>query len=126
MQTGERTSLTLLPMPVMAVVRVDALARQLDIPLLVTGKIGADFVFWTAATGDVNDGSNVSIGLRWGVQAALELDAFSRRAARALDEEWGINHTFAFFEIFGSTAETTLPLGPKGGVAWTAGLGFLF
>jgi len=124
-RTEEETTLTLYPMPVMAVLRVDALARKLHVPILVTGKLGADFVIWNTGTGGVSEATNMSIGLRWGVQFAFELDIFNRRAARSLDENWGINHSFIFFELFGSTASSTLDAGPKDGVAWAAGLGFI-
>jgi hypothetical protein len=124
-QSSEDTRLTLNPIPVLAVLRIDALARQLEIPLLLTGKFGGDFVLWNESTGSTGY-SNVSIGMHWAVQAALELDFFERRAARALDEQWGINHTFVFFEVFGSTAESTLPVGPKNGWAWSTGLGLIF
>ncbi len=124
--TTEETSLTLYPMPVLAVFRLDALARKLRVPLLITGKLGAEFVIWNSGTGSVSDATNMSIGLHWGVQFALELDIFNERAARALDEVWGINHSFLFFELFGSAAHTNLDASPKDGVAWSAGLGFLF
>ncbi|MBW2463465.1 MAG: hypothetical protein JRH11_17575 [Deltaproteobacteria bacterium] len=122
----EETSLTLYPMPVLAVIRVDALSRRLNVPLLVTGKLGAEFTIWNSGTGSVSDATNMSIGLHWGVQFALELDIFNQRAARALDEVWGINHSFLFFELFGSAAHSNLNVAPKDGVAWAAGLGFLF
>lgn len=122
----EETSLTLYPMPVTAVIRFDALSRQLNIPLLVTGKLGAEFVIWNSGTGAISDATNMTIGVHWGVQFALELDIFNRRAARALDEVWGINHSFLFFELFGSGAHTNLDVSPIDGVAWSAGLGFLF
>ena len=54
----------------------------------------------------------------------LELDFLERRAQRKLDEEWGINHTFLYFRIFGSTAASKLPVGTK--FAWAGGLGFVF
>ncbi|MEM9191333.1 MAG: MXAN_2562 family outer membrane beta-barrel protein [Myxococcota bacterium] len=135
-RSSEDTDLTLFPLSALAVVRIDVLPRLLNIPIVFAGKLGPDFVIWTSSTGE-NDFGGVSVGLRWGAQVALELDFFDRRAARALDEEWGINHTFVFFEIFGSvfgdveprvegsTDTTSLPLGPENGWAWTAGLGFI-
>lgn len=113
--TGERvseeTSLTLFPLSLMAVLRVDVLARELGFPFIVTGKLGADYVRWSAETGNRDDGSGGSLGLRWAAQLALELDFFNPRSARVLDEEWGINHTFLFGEVYGSTADSTLPVG---------------
>jgi hypothetical protein len=123
--SDEETSLSLVPMNLVAVLRFVALPRLLHVPFTFTGKFGLDMIHWSASTGENHDGSGLSTGLRWAVQAALELDVFEPRAARALDEEWGINHTMLFFELFGSTAEgNSLPLGT--GLAWAAGLGLLF
>ncbi len=123
--TSEATSLSLLPMSLLAVLRLDALPRLTGIPLLLTGKFGADLVYWSSSTGDAQDGEGLSPGLRWAAQAALELDFFEPRAARALDDEWGINHSFLFAEVYGSTAGgRSLPVGTP--FAWSAGLGFVF
>ncbi len=121
-ETEEETSLTLLPIPILAVLRIDVLARELDIPLLVTGKIGVDVVPWSVTKGNEDSGSGVGVGLHWGVQLGLELDFFDRAAARSLDEEWGINHTFVFGELFGSHAEDQFSLAD---VTWAIGLGFI-
>lgn len=123
-RVDEETSLELIPLSVMATLRIDVLARQLHVPFVVHGKLGADFVFWNANTGDRDDADGLSLGLRWAVGLALELDFFEPRAARALDEEWGINHSFLFAERFGSTAGgDSLPLD---GAGWAFGLGFVF
>ena len=123
--TSETTSLSLLPLTLVAVLRLDVLPRLTGVPLLLTGKIGADLVYWSATTGDTQDGEGLSPGLRWAAQAALELDFFEPRAARALDDEWGINHSFLFAEVYGSQAGgDSLPVGTP--LAWAAGLGFNF
>lgn len=118
----EEQSVTLVPMPAMGVLRVDVLARELNVPILLTGKLGADIVFWDSDSG-TNEFSGVGFGLRWGAQVALELDWFDEAAARTLDEEWGINHTFLFFELHGSTARDDFDLGDK--FTWALGLGFI-
>ena len=120
-QTDEETSLRLLPLSTLAVLRIDVLAREFNVPLLVTGKIGLDSIFFRLDTGLVTTTENVSLGLRWAVQAAFELDVINRRAARALDQEWSINHSFLFFELYGSSANSQLPVGTD--LGWAAGLG---
>ena len=46
------------------------------------------------------------------------------RAARNLDEEWGINHSFLFFELsWFHPTDDSLPIGDN---SWAAGLGFVF
>lgn len=121
------TGMSLLPMGLIAVLRIDVLARELDIPFVISPKLGLDFGYWQTGTAGVTDADGWSLGLRWAVQAALELDFLEPRAARRVDQEWGINHTVVFFELFGSTMGTLgtgLPVGAD--LAWVAGLGVTF
>lgn len=126
--TGEETSsekakVVIFPITPLASLRVDVLARELNFPVVFTGKIGMQLIPWTSKKGGQLEegGSNVELGLRWGVQVALELDFLEPRAARRLDEEWGINHSFIFGELFGSTADV---FGDP--LAWAMGLGFVY
>lgn len=129
--TGEKTKLNIFPMSALAVLRIDVLARELNIPILFAGKVGLDVIPWKSETGGSSEdpfGDNsMSLGLAWGAQVALELDYFEPRAARRLDEDWGINHSFLFFELMGSTAgaasDDTLDLSE--GLTWSMGLGFV-
>ncbi len=118
----EEGQLKLFPVALMAVLRVDVLARELNVPLVVTGKVGLDAIFFKSSGGTAGSGS--SFGVRWAVQFALELDFLDRRRAAMLDQEWGINHSALFVEIFGSTADSTVDLGTS--LAWTIGLGITF
>lgn len=126
--TDEETKLVMFPLASMVVLRVDALVRQWGIPFVFTGKIGPELAFWSTSHGEVDDANDISWGLRWAAQVALELDFLERRAARALDEEWGINHTYLFFELYGSTTgkspDTALEVGDS--LTWATGLGFIF
>jgi hypothetical protein len=122
-RASEETTFKLVPITLLAVVRVDVLARKLRIPLILTGKLGYRWGFWWASTGEQSDADGNSGGIAWGVQGALDLDVFDLRAARVMDEEWGINHSFLFFEVYGSkTSGDALPIGDT---TWTAGLGFV-
>ncbi len=105
--TSESTELTLFPLSAMAVLRVDALARETVIPLTFAGKLGYELVRWDATTGTRTDADGLNHGFRWGVQAAFELDFFERQAARRMDEEWGVNHTFLLFEYYQSLTDGT-------------------
>lgn len=107
MRSGETTKFIMYPLSALAVVRVDALARHTVIPLTFAGKLGYDFVRWKTETGKAKDADGLNKGLRWGAQAAFELDFFDRQAARRLDEEWEINHTFLLFEYFESMTKGT-------------------
>ncbi|MFT3922713.1 MAG: MXAN_2562 family outer membrane beta-barrel protein [Myxococcales bacterium] len=106
-KTSEETKLVLYPLSALAVLRIDALARETVIPLTFAGKIGFESVRWKSTTGDRTDASGFNNGLRWGAQAAFELDWFDRRAARRMDEEWGVNHTFLLFEYYDSMTKGT-------------------
>jgi hypothetical protein len=119
-KTSETTSLTIYPLSALGVLRVDTLARYTSVPLTFAGKIGYDLVRWTAATGKRTDANGLNKGLRWGMQAAFELDFFDHTAARRLDEEFGINHTFVMVEYFGSETKGT------GGRSFSFGLGTQF
>lgn len=125
-QASGRTGLSMINFNALAVWRIDGLARHLHVPIVLTGKIGPDFGYWE--TGESRTiGTGFSIGLRWAAQIALELDFLEPRAARRLDDEWGINHTEIFFELFGSTMgehTTQLELGTP--LAWVVGLGMTF
>lgn len=121
--TGEDSDLTLFPLYAVGVLRADVLAREFDVPFVFTAKLGVDGVVWNASTGAEGDGDGITFGLHWAIQVALELNFFNRAAARALDEEWGINSSFLFFEFFGVEAEGDPVVG---GRSWSAGLGFTF
>jgi hypothetical protein len=110
------------PLSLKGVVRIDALARLLEIPFILTGKLGYAWFIWDDEKGnqDIEDG--ISHGLVWAGQLALDLDFFDRAAARMLDDEWGINHSFLFFEVYGVDTQSGLELDE---ITWSAGLGFV-
>lgn len=121
----EETSLEIVPLNLLGVIRIDALPRQLSVPLIVTGKLGYQWARWSTESGGQDDESGWSVGLLWAVQLGLDLDTFDPSAARSMDEEWGINHSFLFFELFGfNPSDDSLDIGDE--LAWTAGLGFMF
>ena len=123
-ETAEETSFSMLPLQLLATVRFDALARELSVPFIITGKLGYQWAHWSTESGDVEDAEGWSVGLTWAAQLALDLDTFEPGAARMMDEEWGINHSFVFFELneFKPSSESL----PLRGVSWIAGLGFTF
>lgn len=124
METSEDTTFHLVPLNLLAVARIDALARKLSIPFIFTGKIGYQTTHWTTDSGGSDEHSGWSVGLLWAAQLALDLDTFDKRAARTMDEEWGINHSFVFFELFGfEPTGKSLEIGDR---TWCAGLGFVF
>jgi hypothetical protein len=123
-EVTEKTALTLLPLSAVGTVRIDALPRLLGLPFIFAGKIGWQWTHWDTDTGARTDATGWSMGLLYGAQFAIDLDSFDTSAARRLDEEWGINHSYAFFEVYRfSPTSSSLPVG---GTGWVLGLGFNF
>lgn len=122
-ETSEETTFEIIPLDLLLVLRIDALSRQLSVPLNFAGKIGYQWAHWDTNSGGHDDASGWSRGLVWAAQFALDLDTLEPRQARMLDEEYGINHSFLFFELFGfEPSASSLEIG---GLQWTAGLGFV-
>lgn len=119
-RSGETTELTLFPLHALGVLRVDSLARYTVVPLTFAGKLGYEWVRWKAETAGQKRGDGFNHGLRWGVQAALELDFLDRSSARRLDDDFGINHTFLLFEYYDSNTTGT------GDRTFQFGLGLVF
>jgi hypothetical protein len=107
----------------MAVLRIDALARKTAVPFVFSGKVGYNTVFFKETVG-ANKSSGRSHGFGWAAQIALELNFINRRRANALDEDWGINSSFFFFEFAGSNANNRAPVGDK--FYFTGGFGLTF
>lgn len=123
-EATEETTLSLIPLTASATVRVDVLPRRLGIPVIVAGRIGWRWTQWDTNTGSIDEASGWSLGPVFTGQLALDLDTFEPGGARALDEEWGINHTFLLGEVsYHATTEKSLPVG---GFSWAIGLGVAF
>jgi hypothetical protein len=119
----EESELELIPLSLLAVARLDAFARLLEVPFILTGKVGYSWVHWDTETGGAESASGWSLGITYAAQLALDLDSLDRAAARVLDEEWGINHTFLFFEFHGFSPNDESH--PVGDLSWAMGLGFV-
>jgi hypothetical protein len=121
--SSDGAKFTLFPLNVIATLRVDALARKTPVPLVFTGKVGYNTVFFKEKVG-ATDSRGRSHGFGWGAQIALELNFVNPRRANALDEDWGINSSFFFFEIAGSQANSRAPVGDK--FYFSGGVGITF
>jgi len=121
-KTGEEADFDMFPLSLKGVVRIDALARLLGIPFIFTGKFGYIWFIWDDEKGNQDIADGISHGLAWAGQAALDLDFFDKAAARMMDDEWGINHSFVFFEVYGVNTLEGLQLDE---ITWAAGLGFV-
>jgi hypothetical protein len=120
---SEKTTLNILPLTGVAGFRFDGLARRLHVPLIFTGRAGWEWAHWSTSTGARKDATGWSLGPVFSVQVAFDLDAFEPNGARNLDEEWGINHTYVFAELYHFE-----PVGKSlqlGDTSWLIGLGFI-
>jgi hypothetical protein len=98
------TSLTIMPMYLDAVLRIDVLARDVGIPLVPYGKLGLGFGMWSSSTdqGPSRRDGVLGRGRSWGTHMALGgmflLDILDPSAALGFDEEVGVNNSYIFFE----------------------------
>jgi hypothetical protein len=137
-RSSDTTTLTLMPFTWEAVYRFDVLTRW-RIPIVPYLKGGLAWYLWWIERGDgglayVQNGASkeFAIGAVFGLVAhpgvALLLDILDPSAARVLDSELGINHTYLFFEGnfawingFGNPDKIVLS-----DTTWNAGIAFEF
>jgi len=137
--SSANSNLEIFPFYGVGVFRFDGPMRDFGIPVVPYVKLGLGWGYWHTGVDGVGNsvGTNASgekvagEGLSWGPHvafgAALQLDVFDRRAARALDENLGINHTYAYIEGMysgmGITSSRQLRIGTT---TWVLGLAVEF
>jgi len=133
-RSASETSITLMPLSLLAVYRFDWPAIKYHIPLVPFVKFGLNYTLWwidvdgnTSSVGG-DEAIGGSIGWQFNAGAALLLDILEPNAAKTLDVELGINHTYLFFEFvhvaadgFGSATSLSV-----GDTTWNAGIAFEF
>jgi hypothetical protein len=133
-RSASETSITLIPLSLLAVYRFDWPAIKFNFPLVPFVKFGLNYTIWwidvdgKTASYNGDEAAGGSVGWQFNAGAALLLDVLEPKAAKTLDVELGINHTYLFFELahvaadgFGS--ETSLNVGDT---SWNAGIAFEF
>jgi len=138
LDSAEDTTLWIMPMYAVGVLRVDVLANEVGIPLVPYVKLGLGYALWktsdasgtsTYETGDgLVEGKGRSYGWHFAPGIALQLDPFDQHAARQLDNSVGVNHSYAYLEwmrssLDGFGANDQLRVGTS---TWVAGLAFEF
>lgn len=103
-RTGS-TTLTIVPMHLSVVLRVDELFRRTQIPVVPYAKVGLGYGLWwcTAGSNDCKTdviGAGASYGVHWALGASVPLDFLGRREMSALDQETGVNHVHLFAEWY--------------------------
>jgi hypothetical protein len=109
-ESGEYTSLAIMPMYLAVVLRVDELMRRTRVPIVPYAKFGAGLALWKASNGTGRSeyadpmsnktalGSGNSPGLHLALGGAVSLDFLDPRSSARLDESTGINHIYLFGE----------------------------
>jgi hypothetical protein len=134
--SGDTSTLKVVPISLSLVYRFDYFLEMNKIPLVPFAKLGLDWAYWqiTNGNGDIATDGMGGTGrggtLGWHVAAglALVIDFLDPDAARAFDEDLGVNHTAITFEFFHSDISG---LGESnrlhvGDTDWTLGLLFEF
>lgn len=107
-RADESTSLTLMPMYVVGVLRVDVLARETPVPLVPYAKAGVGYALWWANNADGTSsvggerGRSASYGVQYALGGMLLLDFFDRDSAIQMDAATGINNSYFFIEWYRS------------------------
>lgn len=104
--------------------RVDTLQTEWNIPIFLSAGIGGEYVRYREQKGGTTEARGGTFGLRYRAQIAFVLDILDQRAARALDENHGINHSYLFFELRGATATDAFPVADR--LTYAGGLGLVF
>lgn len=133
--SGETTSLWVIPMAALAVLRVDALWRDVGIPLVPYAKLGIAYALWRASNTlgtssfDGVSGEGHSWGTHYAAGLSLNLNPFDAYAAQNFDDSVGVNGTYIFaewsFEDYNGLGFQSDPL-RVGGTNWMFGLALEF
>jgi hypothetical protein len=112
--SAETTSLSIMPMTLAAVLRIDVFAREIGIPLVPYGKAGLGFGLWNSSNEsgtsvrDGVDGKGHSSGTHFALGGMFLLDTLDPGSALKFDEEVGVNNSYVYFEWMWSDLGTGL------------------
>jgi hypothetical protein len=107
---GSDTSLTVFPMHLSAVARIDGPLRELDIPIVPYIKAGFGFAVWRSG-GGTEEPSGTSGGLHMAVGGSIALNAFDPQTAMAMREDTGIRYAHLWGEWMWNDMSTGLNVG---------------
>ena len=134
-KSGDDYGLTIYPIYLAAVLRVDAFWRGAGFPVVPYGKLGGAVGFWdatnsggTARSTDGIKGSGATLGTHAALGVAVPLDFLDTGASRNMDNAVGINNTYLYAEYYwlglnGLGQDKALYVGTN---TWAAGLAFEF
>lgn len=103
--SSDETSFSVLPNRGSLLYRFDVLQENVNIPIVLVGKAGLDYVLWWSenTNGDTSKVAGESAsGGKWGYHAALScqllLDVIDSSSAATFDMNWGVNNSYFFGE----------------------------
>lgn len=123
-RSSEDVDYDLYPLSAGLHLRIDTLWDEWHIPFFFSGVLGAEYVRFRENKGGEREAAGGAFGLFWRGQVAFVLDILEPRAARSLDENHGINHSYLYFELRGATAASDFPVADR--FTWLGGLGLVF
>jgi hypothetical protein len=130
-RSDQETTLSIVPMYAVAVLRADVLAEEFQVPLVPYAKLGIGHAYWWSSSGGETaegpDGKEGK-GRSWGTHAALglmlQLDWIDIEDAKEADQTVGMNHSYIFGELYQSVldgfgSEKSLDAGTE---SWVLGI----
>jgi hypothetical protein len=102
----QESTLNIMPLTAVAVLRVDIFARRFAIPIVPYAKLGGAWAFWWVndgvgtATSDETGakGKDISVGTQAALGGMFLLDILEPSAALSADVDSGVNNSYLFFE----------------------------
>ena len=104
-ETADSVSINTIPLALLAVFRLDVLPDKTQIPLSPFFKIGLNWYPWWTRLNDSTDSSGGTMGWQFRAGIAVQLDWTATMSARTFDNEFGINHSYIFFEYIYAQVE---------------------
>ncbi|EYF03119.1 MXAN_2562 family outer membrane beta-barrel protein [Chondromyces apiculatus] len=102
--SSQDTSLWIMPMHASAVLRVDALMREVDIPIVPYAKFGFGWGLWSASSGDSSAsfdgvvGRGTSLGTHLALGGMFSLNWLDSGGSHALEDATGLRAIYLFGE----------------------------
>ena len=129
-RSADKTSINVLPLSVLGVIRVDVLSEKLGVPFVPYFKTGPAWYLWWTKTGGNRDNSGGTLGWQMNPGVAFLLDWIDETTARTFDNEVGVNNSYLFIELmyakidgFGDSGKLNLtPNNIGDNATWFAGL----
>jgi hypothetical protein len=110
-RSEQKTTLSIIPMYAVGVLRVDYLVDNTVVPLAPYAKLGFGWAFWWSEIGgevDEVDGDKArgtSIGYQGALGLAIALDWLDAESSSSFDAMSGVNHSYIFGELYMSSLD---------------------